>query len=71
MKIYSFMTGYEHDGDVYNSYHTTKDGATKAMFKYVEKFVPNAKKETNRLGDTIFKNWDATYYVDEIEVIDD
>lgn len=71
MKIYSFVTGYEYDGEVIHSYHKTKDGATKAMFNYVEQWVPQAVKSVNKLGDTIFRYWDSTYYVDEIEVNDD
>lgn len=71
MKIYSFVIGYEYDGDIYESYHKTKDGAIKAMVKYVREIVPGASKTVNKLGETIYRQWDVTYYVDEIEVNDD
>lgn len=71
MKIYSFVIGYQHDGDIYNSYHKTREGATKAMIKYVKEFVPNPRKKINSREETIFQSWDATYYVEEIEVNDD
>ena len=71
MKIYSFVMGYEYDGELIHSYHKTKEGATKAMFKYVQEFHPDAVKSVNKLGNTIFKYWDSTYYVEEIEVNDD
>lgn len=71
MKIYSFVIGYEYDGEIYNSYHKTKEGATKAMVKYVKEIVSGANKTVNNLGETIYRHWDATYYVEEIEVNDD